>query len=682
MQTDSRISGSTCSLKTTLRGATSLNQVGPPLLLLVLGLGVTFFLASLMKKQDEKSAQLAFESRVSQASSSIFHAFSVPVELALNIPAFLDASDQVDPDEFERFVTPALQRHHALTALEWAPYIAGSGREEFEKLAGRPILEASEEGLTEARQRRDYFPIYYMVPDNQNVRGLDVGFEPSRRLLVDRAVRSGQPVCSSRFQLVEDAAGVYSIAIYAPVYWGESPTTESQRLERIRGLAIALFRLKPVIEQALAGQNLQGLGFSFLDDSAESENTLLYDQKLELPAGLKPLRWEGEVKFLRNRWRIAWQGDPREFAVGSMAPTVLIVGILLTLLVSGVLFSVLLVTRMRKQMREVLQLGNYTLRRKLGEGGMGSVYLADHALLRRQTAIKLIRPEAVGPEAQERFEREVRYTSQLTHPNTIQVYDYGHTPEGVFYYAMEYLEGITLEDLVKQTGPLEPSRALRIFEQICGSLAEAHARGMIHRDLKPENIMVCYRGGIGDFVKVLDFGLVKHFEGSLDVSLSHASALVGTPTYMAPEAMAGSQNLSAAADVYSLGSVLYYLLTGQPVFEASSLMALMTQVLTVPPEHPALRLGRPLPEELSQLVLACLAKSPAERPPHAMDLLERLLTIQLEQRWDQDRARSWWKGEGLALRQEIHEKHTSQIETDQTLLVDVLKRGSSVRKTA
>src|SRR5258705_2394008 len=224
---------------------------------------------------------------------------------------------------------------------------------------------------------------------------------------------------------------------------------------------------------------------------------------------------------------------------------------------------------LQKDVARAHRLGQYTLEEKIGEGGVGAVSRPRPSSLRRPTAIKLIRSQVASADALGRFEREVQLTSALTNPNTIAVYDYGRTEDGIFYYAMEYLPGIPLDRLIKDGGPQPEARVVYLLKQICASLAEAHRVGLVHRDVKPANVMLCKRGGLYDVVKVLDFGLVKEI-ASGDASLTAAHHIVGTPLYMAPESINGSLPVDARSDVYAVGGVAYALVTGQPVFSGKS----------------------------------------------------------------------------------------------------------------
>jgi eukaryotic-like serine/threonine-protein kinase len=300
--------------------------------------------------------------------------------------------------------------------------------------------------------------------------------------------------------------------------------------------------------------------------------------------------------------------------------------------------------RMEKAQQTIKQLGQYTLEEKIGEGGMGTVYRARHAFLRRPTAIKMLRTGATTDDALRRFEREVQLTSRLNHPNTIAIYDYGRTPDGVFYYAMEYLDGKNLEELVKSHGPLPDGRVIQILRQICGSLAEAHAIGLIHRDIKPANVIVSNRAEIPDYVKVLDFGLVKAVDADEEAKITRANVSVGTPYYMSPEAVERPDTITALSDIYAIGAVGYFLLTGGPVFTGKTVMEICMKHVKAVPESPSQRLGREIAAGVEALILRCLAKAPADRPASARSLQEELEVCKPSQQWTRQDAESWWAG--------------------------------------
>jgi hypothetical protein len=298
--------------------------------------------------------------------------------------------------------------------------------------------------------------------------------------------------------------------------------------------------------------------------------------------------------------------------------------------------------RIEKAEKTIRQLGQYTLEEKIGAGGFGSVYRARHAFLRRPTAVKMIHTENVTEQSLARFEREVQLTSRLYHPNTIAVYDYGRTAEGVFYYAMEYLEGVNLEDLVREGGPLPEGRVIGILRQVCGSLAEAHDIGLIHRDIKPANIVLTSRAGIADFVKVLDFGLVKAAYSEDEARLTQANSAVGTPLYMSPEAVESPDKVTTLSDVYAIGAVGYFLLTGTPVFTGKTLTELYMKHVRAVPDPPSVRLGRPVSPGLEGLILRCLVKDPQDRPPGTRALADELDRLEPAGGWTRADAEAWW----------------------------------------
>jgi len=303
---------------------------------------------------------------------------------------------------------------------------------------------------------------------------------------------------------------------------------------------------------------------------------------------------------------------------------------------SGIIYG------LRAEVREAMQLGSYKLGDKIGSGGIGDVYLAQHALLRRPTAIKLLKPERVGQENLVRFEREVQQTSRLTHPNTVTIFDYGPSAEGHFYYAMEYLDGINLDQLVKKHGRQPAGRVVHILKQVCGALQEAHGHGLIHRDIKPANIILCQRGGLPDVAKVVDFGLVKEIARD-DGDSTHAQTILGTPAYLAPEMVDPSAPTTPAVDLYALGCVGYELLTGRRLFEAKGSIELMIAHATKTPQRPMDVADILIPNELEALIMQCLEKSPAARPASAAILLEMLEALPRMLDWTPSDAETFWR---------------------------------------
>ena len=264
-------------------------------------------------------------------------------------------------------------------------------------------------------------------------------------------------------------------------------------------------------------------------------------------------------------------------------------------------------------------------------------------MLRRPTAIKLLPAGSAGEEGLKRFEREVQQTARLTSPHTVSIYDYGRTPDGQFYYVMEYLDGIDLEEIVRQYGPMAPGRAVRILRQICAALAEAHGIGLIHRDIKPANVILCERGGFPDIAKVLDFGLVRQISGAIDPRLTAEDVVRGTPQYLAPEAIRNAENVDARSDLYAVGAVGYYLLTGTEVFSGRGSLEIIHHHLQTAPESLSKRLGRPIPPKLEKVILACLSKDPDERPESARALADALGTADDVPAWNETDARRFWR---------------------------------------
>lgn len=280
--------------------------------------------------------------------------------------------------------------------------------------------------------------------------------------------------------------------------------------------------------------------------------------------------------------------------------------------VAGVFIVSWTIYGLRRVAERAVRLGQYVVHEKIGEGGMGAVYRASHAMLKRPTAIKLIAPGRGGESATARFEREALAASRLSHPNNVAIYDFGRTRGGVFYYAMELLDGQDLSRVVEREGPQSVPRTLHILRQVADALTEAHDIGLVHRDVKPENIMLCTRGGVRDFVKILDFGLVKDIASSDALKITRDTAVAGTPLYMAPEAILDPATVGAPADVYALGCVAYFLLTGRPPFPGKNVVEVCGAHIHEAPKPASSH--TPVPEELDALILRCLEKDPERRP--------------------------------------------------------------------
>jgi serine/threonine protein kinase len=310
-------------------------------------------------------------------------------------------------------------------------------------------------------------------------------------------------------------------------------------------------------------------------------------------------------------------------------------------------FLILMIARANRlqntvAVQKIGELGQYVLKEKLGGGGMGQVYLAEHRLLKRASAIKLIRPEvARDPGMLSRFEREVRTTARLRHPNTVEIYDFGHLEDNTFYYVMEFLPGLTLQQLVELGGPLPAARCVYLLRQVCGALQEAHGIGLVHRDVKPDNVLVCRLGGQHDVVKLFDFGLVRTIDGDEPSSrLTKAGSLLGTPDFMSPEQVMGD-DIDQRSDLFSLGAVAYFLLTARLPFEGKNSLA--TMYARIRDTAPPLTAYNPeVPADLERVVLRCLAVEKANRFADARALQQALAACRCANDWDEERAREWW----------------------------------------
>lgn len=301
------------------------------------------------------------------------------------------------------------------------------------------------------------------------------------------------------------------------------------------------------------------------------------------------------------------------------------------------------INRLRREAFEARRLGQYHLKKRLGAGGMGEVFLAEHQMLKRPCAVKVICPIKAGdPRVLARFEREVQATARLSHWNTVEIFDYGRTDDGTFYYAMEYLPGLTLAQLVERHGPLPPERVLHLMRQTCGALREAHDAGLLHRDIKPGNIFAAHRGGVYDVAKLLDFGLVKPLGADGSPEITQEGSIAGSPLYMSPEQVLGEEEPDVRSDIYSLGGVMYYLLAGRPPFEGDKPI----RVMFAHANDAVVPLGQVRPEvpaDLEEIVMRCLAKRPEDRFQDVQSLLEALTACESAGKWTDQDAANWWR---------------------------------------
>jgi serine/threonine-protein kinase len=364
-----------------------------------------------------------------------------------------------------------------------------------------------------------------------------------------------------------------------------------------------------------------------LDDLAKLAPYILRRQA-EQAGRTVPILSEESLKRLQN---YRWPGNLRElrnvlgFALSTSQGAVLEIG--------------------EQLLDNNLRVGSYSLIERLGSGGMGDVWLARHQLLARPAAVKIIREAALGGGEdghirRQRFAREAQATSELQSPHTVQLYDFGVTEGGGFYYVMERLRGMDLKRLVERHGSLSPERVVFLLRQVCLSLSEAHALGLVHRDIKPANLFVCRLGSEYDFVKVVDFGVVSR-HASERAQITTAGMILGTPAFLAPE-LVSSQPFDGRADIYALGCVAFWLLTGRAPFEAADAMSILMHHAQTPPPAPSTMSEEPIPPQMDALVLECLEKDPSRRPT-AEALWERIDRVPLAREWNQQHARTWWE---------------------------------------
>jgi CHASE1-domain containing sensor protein len=616
-------------------------------------------LAFLVWSARQRDAQRGkFNLAVAPIVANLRSSLELPLEVLEATTALFAASERVTRAEFGRFVRPALERFPGIRALEWVPVVPGGERQRYELearadgVAGFAFRESAPGGgMMPAAERAEYLPVYFMEPGHPLVFGFDCVSEPLRHATAERARSNASMAASERIRLFEDPPSVYSIAVFQPVFDPTLPHLPGS----VRGFTVEVFRVRSLAERALAESARQGIRVSLIDLDAAADTSVLYETAAAgaaLSAGDQPLRFETPLRFADSNWKILLESQQGLVGAG-VSWLVLLAGIGISGLLAFGLAALQTIRGLRAHIRETQQLGQYTLLERLGEGGMGVVYKARHAMLRRPTAIKLLQGPDQDPLQLARFEREVQLTSELSHPNTIAIYDYGRTPAGVFYYAMEYIEGLTLEQLVEQEGPLPAARVVHLLRQVASALTEAHAAGLIHRDIKPANVMLCQKGGVPDFIKVMDFGLVKDIgtprgaNSPRPLTLSASAALLGTPSYLAPEAISTPAELDARADLYALGAVAYFLLAGVPVFTGQTIMEVCGHHLYTAPRPPS-ELA-PVPASLEALVLRCLAKNASQRFASAAALLGALSELHDTGSWTEADARSWWQARGDTL---------------------------------
>lgn len=591
--------------------------------------------ALLVHVWEYEQGQFEVERRTQEIAATLRTGLATPVESLYALQSFLQVPRDggISLAQFRDFTASAIARHPEIAGLEWFPLVAASERAAFERSIGleQPgyrIVEPTRAGsMVEAVGRPLHIPLAYMHPFVPAVAGLDLAFDPLRVEPVERALETGLVTLSDRFQLVEDPPGIMSVAAYAPLTaatWLD-PKVGGPLFQR--GVAVALFRINPLVQQLLGEQHTEGLSFEIWDLAGATDAQLIHQSGVLTD----PERTHAaEISFVDRSYRLLVAPAKPYFAWAS----------LLAFLVTAGMCAMVIAyldarQRARRLLRRAERLGQYQVEGRVASGGMGTVYRARHALLRRPTAIKIANEDQVAAS----FEKEVLLTSQLTHPNTIMVYDFGRGDNGSFYYAMEYVDGYDLEEFVQRFGPMPAARAIRLLLQAAGSLAEAHDKGLVHRDIKPSNLMVTERGGVKDFVKVLDFGLAKPQIASDSKTGPVSTAFAGTPGYVAPEVIAG-QASTPASDIFSLGAVGYHLVMGRsPFHAAASVTEALTLALTTTPA-----LAPSVPQAFAKLITECLSREPRARPRSMQALAERLkLALADCAQWTAADAERWWQ---------------------------------------
>ena len=615
----------------------------------ITGVAASWAIFMIVQGASQSSSRLQFEQVASQIEAELQTSFDLSLEHLRSIPPLFAASDEVTRQSFRKFVTPALKRHPSLYVSSIMPRVSASERRAFESAAraegyeGYVIRSIDADGQDVPLEKHaDYFPIYYTEPLVPSVLGIDLGSHHDQAEYVERACETKEPVVTPPLSLIEDPEDVLSVIAFVSIRFADTSPDDP-----CDGVAVVILRLRPLVENTLGRERLDEYRLVLTDLDAKGDRKLVHknfpgDAESIHLAG--PLITTREIQFADQTWSMTLA--PAAGSTFAPAPPYWILGAggLLTLLAAYSLSARIAIEGLRKQVDEALQLGQYQLKEKIGEGGMGEVYRARHAMLTRPTAVKLLKRDQVSQLALARFEREVQLSSQLTHPNTIQIYDYGRTDEGVFYYAMEYLDGLSLAELIQKHGPLPAGRVLHILSQVCGSLSEAHAIGLIHRDIKPANIMLTCRGGVPDFAKVLDFGLAKDTEAENAMTVTVANAIAGTPLYFSPEATKGANNLDQRSDIYSLGVVAYEMLTGRPPFQGDSPIDICMKHATKQPPALSENTSQPIAPRLDELIMQCLEKAPEERPQTAIELRDRIEEIAAaDVTWSNREANDWWK---------------------------------------
>ncbi len=623
---------------------TILPRFQPLGVILAVGLIASGILFFLVQRQEHRLKQAEHERDAQHLRETVVTKIQLSIEVFRSLPAFFESSDDVTREEFRSFVAAPGKRNDAIRYFVWAPIIEHEERQAFEEtlkveaLAGVGISEAGKDNqLIRTGNRRRYVPVYYLEPGGESL-GLDLAIDDRTRAAVDSALENEDMVVTHRFRPWDDPDGQYAVCLFQSVFKNEGSG-------RVRlGMVGIVLHIPTILEEVLASSQFEQFDIALLDDSARSGQTVLFQRRPGVSETKQIPRLSRTIEVADGKWTLnVWARPESAWESSPAAWSYLAAGVLLTVFACLGFCAVGAIGDLRKSMVAVQQMGQYQIHHVIGQGGMGIVYYATHAMLKRPTAVKVLRNDQTTRESVLRFEREVQQTSRLTHPNTIEIYDYGRAQNREFYYAMEYLQGITLADLVHREGGVMQARSAEILKRICYSLREAHGIGLVHRDIKPANVMLCARGGEFDVVKVLDFGLVKDIESQDQAEITQKMQVSGTPMYMAPERLIEPDKLDTRSDIYSLGALAYKLLSGEDVFESDHDLDVFPKTLSQRPIRLTERTERPIIPELSALVMQCLEKRPDDRPGAVAEILERLDGMEFHPPWTDSDAQKWWR---------------------------------------
>jgi serine/threonine protein kinase/CHASE1-domain containing sensor protein len=664
---------------------------GPIALVLIVGISLSVVAFVLLRDRQAAVDRAVLAERVTSLAARLGETLAIPIETARSAGALFEASELVTREEFARFVAAPIASQPQVFAYEWAPRVPVADRGGFEAAAraGVPdyaIRQVDPSGrLVVAADRSSYVPLLYLEPITRAV-GYDVASNPELEGLLGRACATAAPTLSGRRRLVGETGGVIAAIAFVPTWrHGVVPADPDGRCRSVLGYVILIFHLERTLERALGAADGRELAVVLRDLDGGAGVDVLVASGGAGPAEVAASDWRTRRTFavVDRRWAI--DVAPVATPIAWTPVLVLALGVVASLLAAALAGGVRRIIDLRREVTAARSLGQYVLEDEIGRGGMGVVYRARHALLQRPTAIKLVAPDAAQPNLLAQFEREVQITSQLSHPNTIAIYDYGHTRAGEFYYVMELVDGVTFEQLIGCDGAQPVARVVHLLRQIAGALREAHLAGIVHRDLKPANLMLTSRGAMRDFVKVLDFGLVKQMEPGdlpLDVlelgavassALTAASRLastvrtvvdrpapvhalredtlegrfLGTAGYASPEAVVGGTT-DARSDLYAVGAIGYALVTGRPAFDDNRTTAIFAAQLRDHAPRPSTVVPG-VPAALDDLLCRCLARDPGRRPQSADELLTALDHPSLPE-WTALDAEAWWHDRAAEVR--------------------------------